>query len=1136
MNDPSLLAVQEIKHAHQLLFAPGQVVEVRALEASMGGSRPATYSGYFDNAQALITALGSLTSAKGIYWGIQQCHPDLLHRVHNKLVSAKHTTSDHEIVRYRWLPIDCDVRRLADISSTNQEHSTSGARARHIRELLRARGWPDPIFASSGNGAHLLYRIDLPVEDRDLVKRVLEALSAEVSDTLVQVDTSVHNPSRIFKCYGTRVCKGDNTPERPHRLARLVEVPETIQVVSREQLEALATTAGVVREEPRRNHATLSTASRNEQSRVPDKNKQSTRDDQRPSDPFDLAAFLKKHNIEHNGGESYQGGTRYRLTCCVWNESHTDKSACVFQFADGRLGASCSHNSCQGKGWQEFRLVFEPDAYDVNRAGMTCGPREQHDGRASQGAPRGNGADKEGEREKPVEQLFEIAQTVHTIQAQDGLLYGQLPASTSQGNRVGGTLIPLSEKGVLRHWLTNRYREYYGKLAPREALTQAIEVFIAYAYEHAERAQVHLRIAYQDGFIYLDLCNEAGQCVEITPNGWQVLDEAPVYFQRTNDMLALPVPEPGGRLDDLRQIINVKDDKSFMLMVAWLLSCFHPSGPYPHLNIRGEQGSGKSSATVRLRQLIDPHNTSTRSLPDKEEDVLIAAMRSRVLAFDNLSRVSQAMSDVFCRLSTGGGLGKRKLYEDVEEITINVKRAVIFNGIEEGLIKQSDLLNRTMLVTLERIEAYRTERELDELFADLHPLLLGVLCGAVSTALRDYQEIKLPNPPRMADCATWVTAAEPALGWIPGAFMTIYQENQIEGALQVIENSPLARAILEFMSDRDLWKGTAAELLAELQPLFPTNDPKVPTSETSLGRQLNKKMASDLSMQGIKVERDRDGKKRILLLQRVTPPQPPEGGTEGNDGSPPSTPTCHSPTVTTTPRTANGDCRSVISDGCSVTRDNCCNGPVTTSTQATGQSRQISDRCDRLFSSVNEKEKKKENCLENRELEKEGSFPSHLSQPSQISQPPALNTHPGSQPTSERASSGADEQGAQLEGQRAGNEAGETHPQAQPVVQQPLLVSVAPTPAQQHSYSFAPELREEARIFKLFADSVYKQPAGNLLWMPGEENTDLLPIPAYLDRAYSYLTCSDPTYRRIGLILLKGRLEMFGVPYNDTNC
>ena len=94
-----------------------------------------------------------------------------------------------------------------------------------VRDDMARFGWPVPIMAISGNGYHLLYRIDLPTNDDGLIERVLLALCERYSDDSVTVDRAVHNPSRITKVIGTLARKGDDTPDRPHRRSELLEIP-----------------------------------------------------------------------------------------------------------------------------------------------------------------------------------------------------------------------------------------------------------------------------------------------------------------------------------------------------------------------------------------------------------------------------------------------------------------------------------------------------------------------------------------------------------------------------------------------------------------------------------------------------------------------------------------------------------------------------------------------------------------------------------------------------------------------------------------------------------------------------------------------------------------------------------------------
>jgi hypothetical protein len=141
--------------------------------------------------------------------------------------------------------------RPAGISSTDAEHDAALELARHVVEKLTAEAWPHPIYADSGNGAHLMYSINLPAEDGGLLKRCLEALDSRYSTAEVKVDTTTCNPARIWKLYGTPSAKGDDTDDRPHRMSRIIEIPTALELVPIDLLRALSGSASKPEPPPR---------------------------------------------------------------------------------------------------------------------------------------------------------------------------------------------------------------------------------------------------------------------------------------------------------------------------------------------------------------------------------------------------------------------------------------------------------------------------------------------------------------------------------------------------------------------------------------------------------------------------------------------------------------------------------------------------------------------------------------------------------------------------------------------------------------------------------------------------------------------------------------------------------------------
>jgi len=199
------------------------------VEVRIPKTRTSVVAGYFDDLSAMasvICAADAKYKAGGIYYVLNRINPALLGRAYNRIKEyAEHTTADINITGRRWLPVDLDPVRPAGISSSDGEHTEAIKRARIIAEDM-AQEWQRPIVADSGNGAHLLYRIDLPNDPEALafVSGALAELDRRYSDDLVKVDVTSANAARIWKVYGTVARKGDSIPSRPHRLSRIIEV------------------------------------------------------------------------------------------------------------------------------------------------------------------------------------------------------------------------------------------------------------------------------------------------------------------------------------------------------------------------------------------------------------------------------------------------------------------------------------------------------------------------------------------------------------------------------------------------------------------------------------------------------------------------------------------------------------------------------------------------------------------------------------------------------------------------------------------------------------------------------------------------------------------------------------------------
>ena len=326
----------EIIRALQLWFQPGDVFEIRVLDAvTAEWMRPHMESGYFDyeHIPSAADAIGRLRSYRGAYATVNPVIPDLLARAYNRIrgIMKEPTTADSDILTRRWLLVDCDPVRGSGISSTDKEHDAALSMAEKIRDGLDCAGWPKPILLDSGNGAQMMYRIDVPAQDQGLVQRAIAGIATAGDDT-VNVDLTVHNPARIWRIPGTLNSKGDSTVERPHRTARILSVPDEIQPVTFEQLITAATwKTGMQYEEEPVPHDTA----------------------------FDIDSWIRQYCPELGSPQPWKGGRKWVFPVCPFNDAHRNRSAVLIQEPSGAIAFKCHHNGCSGNDWRALRELRE---------------------------------------------------------------------------------------------------------------------------------------------------------------------------------------------------------------------------------------------------------------------------------------------------------------------------------------------------------------------------------------------------------------------------------------------------------------------------------------------------------------------------------------------------------------------------------------------------------------------------------------------------------------------------------------------------------------------------------------------------------------------------------------------------------
>lgn len=193
-----------------------------------------------------------------------------------------------------------------------------------------------------------------------------------------------------------------------------------------------------------------------------------------------------------------------------------------------------------------------------------------------------------------------------------------------------------------KRYIGRLYYENENKIANIEALTNAVQVLQAKAEYRGETIPLSLRVASHNGDIFYDLTNEKWQCVRVTKECWQLLDEAPTpMFMRYNQTAQVqPNSDYGPDIfDRFLHLTNLKKEEDRILLKVYIVSLFIPNIQHVILQVHDEKGGAKSMLETLIKELVDPAKPKLLSTHKDRMEFIQQLAHNYLAYYDNLKYI-----------------------------------------------------------------------------------------------------------------------------------------------------------------------------------------------------------------------------------------------------------------------------------------------------------------------------------------------------------------------------------------------------------------------------------------------------------------------------------------------------------------
>ncbi|MCB1197198.1 MAG: hypothetical protein KDK51_02405 [Deltaproteobacteria bacterium] len=399
---------------------------------------------------------------------------------------------------------------------------------------------------------------------------------------------------------------------------------------------------------------------------------------------------------------------------------------------------------------------------------------------------------------------------------------------------------------------------------------------------NAETFALSTRCSHEHESIYVDLGQASGRVIQINGFGWSNEIPSKPIFRRFQHQKPLPPVHPlsknarsysqsqKGLLAKLKTWIPIKSDGDLLLLLAWVVATIVSKKSKPILCFVGPKGSGKSTSSAIVKNILDP-SENERSMIFDEKDFAMSLSQNGIVLLDNLTGLSKKQAHILCMAATSGSFQKRSLYTDEDMKTYKFTGSVILNGIHT-LTKQPDLLDRMLTIELTTLLPHERlkEQEIWDDFQMFHSEVLGLIFDKCSQVMKMELGFQAQGSYRLQDFGEIGERVAVAFGFEQMDFVKAYQDKQALQQSDIYED-PLFQVLCEMVSEREEFRVTSTDLLRKVLAHQPDLVESYPynLNSSQIGRFLNEHHHAFLE-KGIRISRQAGrGKGRIIVLSAI---------------------------------------------------------------------------------------------------------------------------------------------------------------------------------------------------------------------------------------------------------------------------